>query len=120
MLTGEKFVKNLLDALLPNRAAPALGRVIKLHEGPGKTKYSCDVRIVTAGSYEDTGQVIAEVPLSPVWAANKKRGVYAIPPVDALVIVEFLESRNSTGTPRIRISREYGPTNTTRRRSARI
>jgi hypothetical protein len=91
MLTGEKFVKNLLDALLPNRAAPALGRVIKLHEGPGKTKYSCDVRIVTAGSYEDTGQVIAEAPLSPVWVAKTKKGIYAVPPEGTLVIVEFLE-----------------------------
>jgi hypothetical protein len=91
MQNGEKLLRNLLNALLPNRAAPALGRVLKAHEGPGKTKYSVDVRVLKAGTLEDTDQVISEVPLSPIWAGQKKRGVYAIPPVDRIVIVEFLQ-----------------------------
>jgi hypothetical protein len=91
MQNGKKFLKNLLDAMLPNRAAPALGRVLKVYEGPGKTKYSCDVRIVKAGSLEDTDQDIAEAPISPIWAGRKKRGVYALPQTDHVVIVEFLQ-----------------------------
>jgi hypothetical protein len=91
MQSGEKFLRNLLNALLPNRAAPALGRVLKVYEGPGKTKYSCDVRIVKAGTLEDTDQDIAEVPISPIWAGRKKRGVYALPQTDQVVIVEFLQ-----------------------------
>ncbi|MDR0402023.1 MAG: hypothetical protein LBH35_00375 [Treponema sp.] len=83
-------LKNLLDAILPNRAAPVLARVLKAHEGPGKTKYSVDVRVLKVGSLEDTDQVIGEVPLSPIWAGKKKRGVYAIPPEGQVVIVEFL------------------------------
>lgn len=90
MQTGSDFLKNLLNALLPNRAAPVLGRVIKAYEGPGKTKYAVDVQVVTAGTLEDTEQVIAEVPLSPIWVGKKGKGLYAIPPVDTLVIVEFL------------------------------
>jgi len=82
--------RNLLDTLLPNRAAPVLARVLKSHEGSGKTKYSVDVRVVTSGTLEDTEQVISEVPLSPLWATKKKRGVYAIPPEGQLVIIEFL------------------------------
>ena len=84
------LLKRLLDAILPNRAAPVLARVLKAHEGPGKTKYSVDVRVLKAGTLEDTDQVISEVPISPIWTAKKKRGVYAIPPVDQVVIVEFL------------------------------
>jgi hypothetical protein len=91
MQNGKKFLKNLLDALLPNRAAPALGRVLKVYEGPGKTKYSCDVRILKVGSLEDTDQDIAEVPISPIWAGRKKRGVYALPQTDQVVIVEYLQ-----------------------------
>lgn len=87
---GSDLLKRLLDALLPNRAAPVLARVLKAHEGPGKTKYSVDVRVVKAGTLEDTEQVIAEVPLSPIWAGKKKRGVYAIPDEGQVVIVEFL------------------------------
>jgi phage baseplate assembly protein gpV len=91
MQGGETFLRNLLNALLPNRAAPALGRVLKVHEGPGKTKYSCDVRIIKAGTLEDTDQDIAEVPINPIWAGRKKRGVYALPQLDQVVIVEFLQ-----------------------------
>jgi hypothetical protein len=90
MQTAKDLMKNLLDALLPNRAAPVLGRVLKAYEGPGKGKYAVDVRVVTAGTLEDTKQEIAEVPLSPVWVGQKGKGLYAIPPVDALVIIEYL------------------------------
>jgi hypothetical protein len=89
-MMGAEMLKRLLDAMLPNRAAPALARVLKAHEGPGKTKYSVDVRVLKAGTLEDTEQVISEVPLNPVWTANKKRGVYAIPNEGQVVIIEFL------------------------------
>jgi hypothetical protein len=64
--------------------------VLKAHEGPGKTKYSVDARVVKVGTLEDTEQVISEVPISPIWADKKKRGVYAIPNEGQLVIIEFL------------------------------
>jgi hypothetical protein len=86
----DTFFETILNRLLPNRAAPVLGRVLKGYEGPGKGKYAVDVRVVSAGTLEDTDQVIAEVPISPIWVGKKGKGLYAIPPVDALVIVEFL------------------------------
>ncbi len=90
MQSADKMLKNFLDALMPNRAAPVLARVLKAYEGAGKNKYSIDVQVVTAGTLEDTTQIIAEVPISPVWVGKKGRGLYAIPPVDAIVIVGFI------------------------------
>jgi hypothetical protein len=90
MQTAKEMMINLLNALLPNRAAPVLGRVIKAYEGPGKCKYAVDVCVVTAGTLEDTKQTIAEVPISPIWIGQKGKGLYAIPPVNALVIIEYL------------------------------
>jgi hypothetical protein len=49
-----------------------------------------DVQVVSAGTLEDTEQVIAEVPISPIWVGKRGKGIYAIPPVDALVIVGFI------------------------------
>jgi hypothetical protein len=49
-----------------------------------------DARVLKVGALEDTGQVISEVPLNPVWAGKKKRGVYAIPDEGQVVIIEFL------------------------------
>jgi hypothetical protein len=86
----DTFFDNILNRLLPNRAAPVLGRVLKGYEGPGKGKYAVDVQVVTPGTLEDTKQIIGEVSLSPLWVGKKGKGLYAIPPVDTLVIVEFL------------------------------
>jgi hypothetical protein len=90
MTSIELLLKRLLDRMLPNREAPVLGRVIKAHEGPGKNKYSVDVRVVTAGTLEETGRIIAEVPISPVWVSRQGRGLYAIPPEETLVIIGFI------------------------------
>ena len=91
MKPSDDFLTNLLNRLLPNRAAPVLAKVIKSHEGPGENKYSVDVRVLKAGSLEETDQVISEVPISLIWATKNKRGVYAIPNEGQVVIVEFLE-----------------------------
>jgi hypothetical protein len=90
MMQSESILKRLLDALLPNRAAPVLGKVIRAYEGPGQTKYAVDIQVVTAGTLEETDLVIGEVPINPIWVGKKGKGIYAIPPVDTLVIVEFL------------------------------
>jgi hypothetical protein len=89
-MKGEDFLNNLLNALLPNRAAPVLARVMKAYEGPGKNRYSCDVRVLTAGTLEETDREIAEVPINPVWAGKKGKGIYAIPPENSVVVVEFI------------------------------
>ena len=91
MITGKDFLINLLNALLPNREAPVLARVMRAYEGPGKNRYSCDVKVLTAGTLEETDREIAEVPISPIWMGKKKRGLYAIPNKDVVVIVEFLQ-----------------------------
>lgn len=75
---------------MPDRAAPVLAKVIKAYEGAGANKYACDVQVLKTGTLEETDRIIAEVPISPIWAAKKKRGVYAIPPVGQIVIVSFI------------------------------
>ena len=89
-LPGGPCAYSITAAFSGARAAPVLARILKAHEGPGKTKYAVDVRVLKAGTLEETEQVISEVPLSPIWVGQKKRGVYAIPPEGQVVIVEFL------------------------------
>jgi hypothetical protein len=91
MKTGIDFLKNLLDTILPYRAAPVLARVMKAYEGPRKNKYSCDVKVLKAGSLEETDQEIAEVSINPIWADKTNKGIYAPPPEGGIVIIEFLE-----------------------------
>jgi hypothetical protein len=91
MQSESELLQKMLDVLLPNRAAPILARVLKSYEGPGKNRYSCDVRELRAGTLEETERVISEVPISPIWFAKKGKGVFAIPPEGCVVIVEFIE-----------------------------
>jgi phage baseplate assembly protein gpV len=91
MTTAADFLKNLSRALVPNCADPVLARVMKVYEGPGKNRYSCDLKVLKAGSLEETDWEIIEAPLNPVWAAKKKRGVYALPSEDQVVVVIFIE-----------------------------
>jgi len=86
----ENALANLLDAMMPNRAAPVLARVVKAHEGPGRNRYSCDVAVLAAGTLEETGREIAEVPISPIWAGRNGKGIYAIPPENSVAVVEFI------------------------------
>lgn len=86
----EKLRTSLRNSLFPNQAAPQLARVLKAHTGPGKNTYSVDVRIVTAGTLEDTDMDIAEVPINPLWIGKKGKGIYAVPPPDSIVIVGFI------------------------------
>jgi hypothetical protein len=90
MQPGNKFIRNLREALMPNQEAPTLGKVIRSYEGPGKNKYSVDVRVLDVGSLEETERVISEVPISPIWADRKKRGVYVIPNEGQILIIGFL------------------------------
>ena len=78
MKSGQEFLASLLNALLPNRAAPVLAKVIKAYEGAGANKYACDVQVLTAGTLEETDQIIAEVPISPIWAGKKKPQVLSV------------------------------------------
>jgi hypothetical protein len=47
------------------------------------------VRVIKAGTLEDTDRVIKEVPITPIWASKKKRGVYAIPDEGQVLITGF-------------------------------
>ena len=48
MKSGQEFLASLLNALLPNRAAPVLAKVIKAYEGAGAKEDSCDLQVETA------------------------------------------------------------------------
>lgn len=88
--TGD-IMKRLRDSIFPNYKPPVLAKVIKGYEGPGKTAYAVDVRILKPGSLEETDIVLPEVPINPIWTGQGGKGLYAIPPQNTIVIVGFVE-----------------------------
>lgn len=88
---AKSILAALLDEMMPLRAAPRLASVSKVYEASGAGKYAVDVELLKAGSLEKTGTMLAEVPISPVWAGKDGRGLYALPAKGQVVVVEFVE-----------------------------
>lgn len=89
-----KIIENLKNSLFPYSFSE-LGIVNKTYEGSGNGKYCCDVEVVIPGSLEKTNEVIAEIPISPIWATKNKAGLYAMPEKDMIVIVGFIRGNRS-------------------------
>lgn len=87
----ENIMTRLRDSIFPNYHPSVLAKVIKAYEGPGKTAYSVDVRILKTGSLEETEVVLPEVPINPIWTGQSGKGLFAIPPETTIVIVGFIE-----------------------------
>ena len=87
----QEIIENIINRLLPSRAFPELAIVKKVYEGAGKGKYCIDVEVVLPGSLEKTGELITEVPISPIWAGKNKQGIYCLPDTDMLVVIGFLK-----------------------------
>lgn len=86
-----EIVLQWLDLAMPHRQGPQIGRVLQCALGGGTGKYCAQVEILRPGSLEDTGRILDEVPISPIWAAADGRGIYAPPEKDMLVIVDYIE-----------------------------
>jgi hypothetical protein len=93
---GELF-KALLEHTVPGIkgfAWPIRARVVKVNEAGGKVdamhrRYSVDVQpLARDGSVDEQAPVIPDVELSPLWA-GELTGMFALPPVGALVRVGF-------------------------------
>ncbi len=87
---------NLIDglriALADNARAPQLAEVIETHAG---NKHAVDVEIIKPVSREKTGEMLQEVPLSPLWAGTAGHGIYAPPQPTSHVIIAFIDGNGA-------------------------
>ncbi len=93
-MNRQKVIDNLRQSLFPY-SFPEIAQVNKVYEGSGEGKYCCDVEILIPGSLEKTDEVIAEVPINPIWATKNKAGIYAMPEKDMIVIVGFIRGNRA-------------------------
>lgn len=91
----EVFRKIVLEAApeLRLQLFAVRGRVLAVREsgrmGPGQPGYTCDVRVLAPDGSDDPDlPVLQRVEIAPLWA-GPGQGVFALPPVGALVRVGF-------------------------------
>jgi len=85
------ILKNWLDIAEPNREKPVLAKVDKVNSGSGKNKYSLTASVLDASTLEETGRIVGDVAISPIWAGKNGEGIYAPPETGMLVVIDFLE-----------------------------
>jgi len=76
-LNIRKIVNRWLDAAMPHRQGPQIGRVLKFNFGSGENIYSARIRILKTDGLEETERILEDVPLSPIWVGSQGAGVYA-------------------------------------------
>lgn len=91
------LMRKIVRSMFPEMSGyqyPIKARVAKLHTAGGRVteynkRYSVDVQpLKQDGSVDATKPVIPDVPIDIIWAGNK-RGILCLPPVGAIVRVEF-------------------------------
>jgi len=94
-LSIREIVAQWLDAAMPNRQGPQIGKVLSFGSGSGEGRYSARIRVLRPGSLEETDRILEDVPVSPVWAGSGGTGVYAPLPEGTLVIVGYVEMNSA-------------------------
>lgn len=58
---------------------------------PAAAGYAVDLEVVHRATLQPTGELVAAVPLSPLWLGADGRGLYAPPQVGQIVILAWVE-----------------------------
>lgn len=91
-MTIKGIVGAWLDAAMPHRQGPQIGKVLRFSSGD---VCGAQVRILTPGSLEETDRIIDDVPVPLIWPGPQGKGVYSPLAVDTLVVVGYVEHNSS-------------------------
>lgn len=73
---------------MPHRQGPELGKVESASsDGQG---YVCSVSLLDAATLEENGQKLEGVAINPIWAGPEGAGLFALPTVGQVVVLEYL------------------------------
>lgn len=87
-------LQSIVDRVLSRLRMPVLVRVDRSYIRKASGGYCLDGMVLRPGSMEETGEILKEVPISPIWAGKRGQGVYC-PPEDGQVVVVNWISGNS-------------------------
>ena len=83
-------LERIKDRIISSLAAPVLVRVDKGYAKLSAGGYCFDGEVLMPETLEATGELLKEVPISPVWAGRDGRGIYCPPEAGQVVIVSFI------------------------------
>ncbi len=84
-------LKAIQKEILDHIKAPVLCRVDRSYVREDEGGYCLDASVLRPQTLEETGEILKEVPLSPLWAGPDGRGIYCPPEAGQVVVVSFVE-----------------------------
>lgn len=87
-----EIIDNRIQSLI---AAPVLARTDKAYISTTTGGYCIDATVLIPETLETTGELLKEVPLSPIWAGTDGRGIYAPPENGVVVVVGFVSNNKA-------------------------
>ena len=86
-ITG--VVRAWLDAAMPHRQGPQIGKVTRFSTGGDVC--GAQVRVLKPGSLEETERIIDDVPVPLIWPGPQGKGAYSPLAVGTLVVVGYVD-----------------------------
>ena len=85
----------IASRILPQLRLPALPRVDNSYVRKEPGGYAMDGMVLRPGSLEETGELMKEIPLNPIWAGKNGKGLYAAPEQGQIVVIGFIEGNSA-------------------------
>ena len=82
-------IDRLRDRVLAGIAAPVKASVEKAYMQKEAGGYCVDTQVVNPSTLEETGELLKEVPLSPIWMGSDGRGLFAPPEAGQIIVAGF-------------------------------
>lgn len=83
-------IDRLRDRVLAGIAAPVKATVEKAYMKKEAGGYCVDAQVVNPSTLEETGELLKEIPLSPIWMGSDGRGLFAPPEAGQIIVVGFV------------------------------
>ena len=88
-------LESIARRILSQVRMPVLARVDNSYVRAEPGGYALDGMVIRPGSLEETGELMKEIPLNPIWAGKKGQGIYAPPESGQIVIIGFISGNSA-------------------------
>lgn len=84
-------LQSITKSVLQNISGSVLVKVDKSFIKKSSGGYCFDGTVLTPESLEETGEILKEVPINPIWGGKSGQGIFCPPESGQIVVVSFLE-----------------------------
>lgn len=94
-MSKRPVIERLRERVLEGLAFPVKARVDRSYIKKSAGGYCIDAEVVNPATLEGTGELLKEIPLSPLWMAKDGRGLFVAPESGQLLVIGFVDANRA-------------------------